>query len=247
MISILMKREALKDKPLTVETFEATDSVDLLNDVGAISESALSQSVRTAFADKPWEETQNVFKQDQSRLRTLSGSKEKDPYKQELINKYRPLVEKLLVTHKGDYGNLDVMWCFYMWHFDLGKFEEIHDDFRAAIDCGLETPANFKENGQTGFCGYVFKYTHKAHTDKREYKREYLLKAVNDLLAGELATNAPLKVKMFRLVGDWHLEAGEKEKAHNLFEIVMKLDPQKGGVKKKLEALQKELGYDQPH
>jgi tetratricopeptide (TPR) repeat protein len=241
MLSILMKREAQKAKPEPVEAFEAIDSVDAMN------ESTVSQAVRTAFADKPWEETQLVFKHDQSYLRTLSGSKEKDPYKQELINKYRPLVEKLLDTHKGNYDNLDVMWCFYMWHFDLGQFEKIHDDFRAAIDGGLETPANFKVNGQTGFCDYVFKYTHKAHTDKKAYKREYLLKAVNDLLAGELATNAPLKVKMFRLVGDWHFEAGEKEKAHNLFEIVMKLDPNKGGVKKKLEALQKELGYDQPH
>ncbi|MEZ8115159.1 phage terminase small subunit [Vibrio splendidus] len=232
MLSILMKRNAEKSKPLMTESVSQPESP-----VG----------VRPAFIDKPWEETQLVFKQDQSYLRTLSGSKEKDPYKQELINKYRPLVEKLLDTHKGNYGNLDVMWCYYMWHFDLGKFEEIYDDFRAALEGGLETPANFKVNGQTGFCDYVFKYTHKAHTEKKEYKREYLIQAVNDLLAGEIATNAPLKVKMFRLVGEWFFEAGDKEKAHNLFELVMKLDPNKGGVKKKLESLKQELGYDQPH
>ena len=204
----------------------------------------VSVVARPTFHDKPWEETQAIFKQDQSYLKTLSGSKEKDPYKQELINKYRPLVEKLLDTHEGNYGNLDVMWCFYMWHFDLGKFEDIHDNFRAAIGAGLESPAHFKVNAHTGFCDYVFKYTHEAHTKGKEYKRDYLLNVVKDLLAGDIATNAPLKVKIFRLVGDWFLEVGNKEKAHNLSELVMILDPKKGGVKTKLKDLKKELGYD---
>ncbi|CAH7322466.1 TPR_REGION domain-containing protein [Vibrio chagasii] len=230
MFSILMKRHAQQLKAQTMKTVDGWEE---------------SVSVQRAFSDKTWEEVQASFKQDQSYLRTLSGSKEKEPYKQELINKYRPVVERLLETHKGNYGNLDVMWYFYMWHFDLGQFEAIHDQFRAAIEDGLETPLNFKANGQTGFCDYVFKYTHEAHRNGREYNRDYLLSAVNDVLTGELATNAPLKVKMFRLVGDWYLEAGEKEKAHQMFERVMTLDPKKGGVKIKLKTLTEELGYDQ--
>ncbi|MFM2627374.1 phage terminase small subunit [Vibrio chagasii] len=232
MFSILMKRNAQQLKAQTMKTVEAGEG---------------NVCVQRAFSDKTWEEVQASFKQDQSYLRTLSGSKEKDPYKQELINKYRPVIERLLETHKGNYGNLDVMWCFYMWHFDLGQFEAIHDEFRAAIEGGLETPLNFKANGQTGFCDYVFKYTHEAHRNGQNYNRDYLLSAVNDVLAGELATNAPLKVKMFRLVGDWYLEDGEKEKAHQMFERVMALDPQKGGVKAKLKTLTEELGYDQPN
>lgn len=75
-----------------------------------------SRNARPAFADKPWEETQATLKQDLERIITLAGSKEKEPFKEELIKKYRPLVEKLLATHKGKYSNLDVMWWFYLWH-----------------------------------------------------------------------------------------------------------------------------------
>jgi hypothetical protein len=52
---------------------------------------------------------------------------------------------------------------------------------------------------------------------------------------------------MFRLVGDWHFDAGEKKEAHDLFEQVMKLDPRKGGRKTKLNELKEELGYDSPN
>lgn len=232
MISILMKRQALQAKPKAAVQTEP---------------SASNTTVRTAFTDKPWEETQAILKQDLSYLKSLSGSKEKDPYKQELIKKYRPLVEKLLDTHKGNYGNLDVMWWFYLWHIDLDQLEEIHDDFRLAIGAGLETPTSWKMNGQTAFLGYVLKYSNDAYKAKRELKRDYLMNAVKDLLSGELATNAPLKVKMFRLVGDWYFDAGDKEQAHNLFELVMKLDPSSGGRKTKLQDLKQELGYDQPH
>lgn len=231
MLSILMKRKAQQGKPQVVPVIVKTE-------VSGTTPSILL---------KPWEEVQNMLKQDLSRVRTLSGSKEKDPYKEELINKYRPLVVKLLDTHKGDYGNLDVMWWFYLWHVDLNKLEDIHDEFRAAIEAGLEAPMNWKMNGQTAYCGYVFKYAHDAQTKKVAFKPEYLRNAVADLLSGELATNAPLKVKMFRLVGDWYFEVGEKEQAHNLFELVMKLDPDKGGRKIKLKELKEELGYDQPN
>ncbi|MGF1842257.1 phage terminase small subunit [Vibrio clamense] len=232
MLSILMKRKA----QATVQT----EPERVSDEPGGV----LNTLVHSTFIDRSWEDTQAMLKQDLARVRTLSGSKEKDPYKESLIDKYRPLVEQLRDTHKGDYGNLDVMWWFYLWHVDLNKFEDIHDDFRAAIDAGLETPTNWKMNGQSAYCGYVFKYAHDAHTKKVAFKPDYLLAAVRDLLKGDLATNAPLKVKMFRLVGDWHFEAGEKEQAHNLFELVMKLDPDKGGRKTKLKDLKEALGYE---
>lgn len=234
MLAILLKRQAAQE--LTNQ--KSTPVIEKME---------ASESARPTLVGKSWEETQVMLKQDLSYLRTLAGSKEKDPYKEELIKKYRPLVEQLLATHQGNYGNLEVMWWFFIWHVDLGQFEAIHDDFRQAIVAGLEAPANWKMNGQTAFCGYVFKHAHEAQTNNAEFKREYLLNATNDLLRGELATNVPLKVKMFRLVGDWYEEAGEKEQAHNLFELVMKLDPSKGGRKGKLKDLKQELGYDQPN
>ncbi|MBU2898058.1 phage terminase small subunit [Vibrio hepatarius] len=233
MLSILMKRKHLS-QPVT----RLPEQVE---------QPQVSSTARPAFADKPWEETQAILKQDLSYLKTLSGSKEKAPYKEELVKKYRPLVEKLLTTHKGNYGNLDVMWWFYLWHVDLGKLEEVHDDFRAAIDGGLESPTSWKMNGQTAFLGYLFKHSLDAHKASTKFNHQLLMDAVKDLLSGNLATNAPLKVKMFRLVGDWYLEAGEKEQAHNLFKLVMKLDPNGGGRKTKLNDLKQELGYDQPN
>ncbi|PJC85294.1 hypothetical protein CSW98_15820 [Vibrio sp. HA2012] len=228
MLSILLKRKAQEKE-------KAREEVIVVN--------TESKMASYTLADKAWEDTQASLKQDLSYLRTLAGSKEKNPYKEELIKKYHPLVERLLATHQGEYGHLDVMWWFFIWHIDLGLLENIHDDFRAAIGGGLETPTNWKMNGQTAYCGYVFKYAHEAFTEKKEFNREYLLNAVKDLLSGELATNAPLKVKMFRLVGDWHEAAGEKEHAYNLYELVMKLDPNSGGRKTKLNELKEELGY----
>lgn len=232
MLSILKKRQAqLKPKQVNAEAQQPEVCI----------------TARPAFLGKPWEETQAMLKRDLEYVRTLSGSKEKDPFKEELIKKYRPLVEELLETHKGNYGNLDVMWWWFLWHVDLGKLEDIYEDFRAAIGAGLECPNTWKMNGQTAFLGYVQKYSQRAYEAKQPFNREYLVNAVKDIRAGELATNPPLKVKMFRLVGDWHFEAGEKKEAHDLFEQVMKLDPSKGGRKIKLKELREELGYDSPN
>lgn len=231
MLAILMKRSAQHAAPQAVTLAAST---------------VASNISRPSLADKPWEDTQQILKQDVSYLRTLSGSKEKDPFKQALIEKYRPLIQKLLQTHKGNYGNLDVMWHWFLWHVDLGKLETIHDEFRLAIDGGLDTPSSWKMDGQTAFLGYVFKYSHEAYKANKGFNREYLTGAVLDLQKGELATNVPLKVKIFRLVGDWHYEDGNRKEAHDLFELVMKLDPNKGGCKGKLKELKQELGYDQP-
>jgi len=202
--------------------------------------------IRSTLLDKPWDETQAMLKDDLSRLRTLAGSQEKEPYKQELLKKYQPLVERLLTTHSNLKG-LDVVWWFYQWSVDIGNLTKVYESFRAAIDMGLETPERWKSNGQTAFCDIVFKYSNNAHTNKAEFNREYLQKIVLDVLAGDLAINAPLKVKMFRLVGDWHHEKGENEKAYIMFEQVMSLDPAKGGRKTKLNELKQELGYDAPN
>ncbi|EDL52624.1 putative phage R protein [Vibrio mediterranei AK1] len=233
MISLLMKRKQ-QLQPMAETTVH-------------IEQSQVSVTARPTFHEKPWEETQATLKRDLEYVRTLSGSQEKDPYKEQLIEKYRPLIEKLRITHKGNYGNLDVMWWWFLWHVDLGKLEEVYDDFRAAIDDGLECPNTWKMNGQTAFMGYVLEYSKTAYEAKKPFNREYLINAVKDLRSGELATNPPLKGKMFRLVGDWHFEAGEQKEAHDLFEQVMKMDPNKGGRKIKLESLRKELGYDSPN
>ncbi|WP_299141307.1 phage terminase small subunit [uncultured Vibrio sp.] len=242
MISILMKRQSQR------EHLQEAAQQARLDDEASNGKMALDLTGELPALDgQTWESTQRLLKQDLSYLKTLSGSKEKAPFKETLIQKYPPLVERLRLSHKGDYGSLDVMWWFYLWHVDLGRLDDVYANFRDAVYEGLETPANWKMDGQTAFLGYVFKYSLSATQSDVPFQRSYLLKGVEDLLSGRLATNAPLKVKMFRLVGDWCLEAGENTRAHHLFELVMMLDPNKGGRKGKLKQLKKELGYDQPH
>ncbi|MFA0155399.1 phage terminase small subunit [Vibrio sp. 10N.261.46.A3] len=242
MISILMKRQAQKQRQQDTLKEKRLDA-EVANDTPPSTPSGEFP----ALDGQTWDSTQLILKQDLSYLKTLAGSKEKDPFKEELIQKYRPLIERLRLSHKGNYGSLDVMWWFYLWYVDLGRLDEVYADFRDAIYDGLEAPSNWKMNGQTAFLGYVFKYSLDATEGGVSFQRSYLLTGVDDLLSGRLATNAPLKVKMFRLVGDWHLEVGEKARAHNLFELVMTLAPKKGGRKGKLKQLKEELGYDQPH
>lgn len=237
MFSILKKREA-QAQQLAQQQSEPVKA--------PVHNVAVHQETQSRLIEKPWQDIQAMLKQDISYLRTLAGSQEKDPYKQELVSKYRPLVEKLLITH-DNLNKLDVVWYFYQWQVDLCLLEQVHDAFRAAIAKGLETPDNWKSNGQTAYCDMVFKYSHNAFANNAPFKRDYLQNAVSDLQQGVLATNAPLKVKMFRLVGNWHYDQGEQKQAHDLFEQVMKLDPKRGGCKTKLKELKQELGYDDPH
>ncbi len=234
MLSIKLKRQQQANAQAKVEAKATTlAQVNMVPNI---------EPTYASFAAKPWDEVQATLKQDLARLRTLAGSQEKDPYKAELVKKYQPIVAKLLASH-DNLENLDVIWWFYQWQVDLGLLPEIHDQLREAIDKGLETPQTWKSNGQTSYCDIVFTYSHKAHDQKLDFNRDYLIQAVSDLQEGKLATNAPLKVKMFRLVGNWHYDAGDKEQAYTLFYTVMQLDPKKGGCKIKLNKLKDELGY----
>ncbi|MGL6026047.1 MAG: phage terminase small subunit [Vibrio sp.] len=230
MLSILKKRQAQQRK----HAKKAGDS----QPVAVIGAS----SAGLTLAEKPWDEIQALLKKDLEYVRTLAGSQEKAPFKAELVKKYQPVVERLLATH-DNLENLDVIWWFYQWLIDLGYLADVHDSFRAAIERGLETPSSWKVNGQTGYCDIVFKYSHKAHEQQQEFKRDYLIQAVRDLQTGKLATNAPLKVKMYRLVGDWHYDDDEKELAYTMYEMVMELAPSNGGRKIRLNELKEELGY----
>lgn len=233
MYTLLLKRRGIQHAAKTSQT-----PAIAIADVVAGSETT-GANVST-MADKPWEEIQAAFKQDLSYLRTLAGSNEKEPYKQSLVDKYRPVVEKLKLTHDS-FGNLDVMWWFYQWQTDLGHLVDVYDDFRAAIEKGLTTPNSWKSNAQTAFCDLIYQYSADNHYKGASFQAHYLVDAVNDLLCGNLAVNAPLKVKMLRMVGHWAFDAGEKEKALRLYKMVMTLDPNKGGCKTRLKELEEEF------
>ncbi|MDD9154939.1 phage terminase small subunit [Aliivibrio sp. S4TY2] len=199
---------------------------------------------RAPLEEKPWDEIQNILKMDLEYSRTLAGSNEKVPFKKELIKKYTPLINKLLKSHGNNLEGLDVVWWFYQWQVDCGFLLQIHDDFKAAILNGLNAPANWKSNGQTAYCDIVFKYSEEAYKAKKTFNTALLSGAVNDVLEGKLATNAPLKVKMFRLAGDLLFDAEMNEEALALYEVVMAIDPNKGGRKIRVKELKEALGHE---
>ncbi|HBV77663.1 MAG TPA: hypothetical protein DEB62_15010 [Vibrio sp.] len=215
-------------------------------DAASYVENSLNDVIDKAqqqVAESPWSEMQHKLKLDLECARTLAGSEEKIPFKLELIKKYKPHVMTLLQTHENLEG-LDVIWWWYQWQIDCGQFEEFHDSFKALILRGLDTPRGWKSNGETAYCDIVFQYSHKAHKAQKECNRQYLMDAVQDLLSGAMATNAPLKVKMFRLIGDWYEAEGKQAEALELFERVMMIDPNKGGRKTKVNELKEALGYE---
>ncbi|MUK70162.1 phage terminase small subunit [Aliivibrio fischeri] len=234
MLTLLLKRQAKarKAQAMKVEQESALNTPVMI-----------ATGARDVLEHKSWDEVQHILKTDLKYSRTLAGSQEKIPYKKELVKKYTPLVSKLLKSHESLDG-LDVVWWFYQWQVDCGLLLSVHDAFKQAIFKGLTTPLSWNSNGQTAFLDVVFKYSHEAHKTKQSFNVQFLRDAVTDLIEGRLATNAPLKVKMFRLAGDLLLEAGNSKEALALFEMVMKIDPKKGGRKIKLKELREEFGYE---
>lgn len=229
MLTLFMKRNARK----SIEKSPSSTSTS--------TETEPSEHGETL--NKPWNETQNALKTDLDLLSVLAGTQEKEPFKKTLVKKYQGTVEKLLKTHENLAG-LDLVWWWYLWRIDTERLIDVHEDFRAAIGRGLETPNKWKSNGQTAYCDVIFKYSLEGSTENEAFNPDFLIRAVNDISDGTLAINAPLKVKMFRLLGDWHLANDEKTQAHDLFDIVMKIDPTKGGRKNKLAELKKELNHE---
>jgi hypothetical protein len=235
MLTLLLKRQARARKELAKKELATEEHKDV------VSEKV--NTPRTAFEKKPWNEIQHSLKMDLEYARTMAGSTEKVPFKGALIKKYKPVITNLLSTHDNLDG-LDVIWWFYQWQIDCGLLDTIHDEFKALVLKGLNSPQGWRSNGQTAYLDIIFKYSDGAKKANTKFNAQYLSDAVTDLLSGTLATNAPLKVKMFRLMGDLFYEADKKEEALALFEAVMAIDPEKGGRKTKVKDLKEELGYE---
>ena len=205
---------------------------------------ASNASPSDPFANKSWDEVQRILDTDLGFVRTLAGFEEKNAFRKELINKYKEHAEHLLAT-RANLEGVDLLWWYFLWHVDCGLLTLIHDEFRSAISRGLSTPLKWSSNAQAAYCDVIFKYSHKAHENNAPFNAEYLFNAITDIHHGNIAINAPLKVKMFRLAGDLLDESGsKKEDALALFEAVMQMDPNKGGRKTRVKELKQELGHE---
>ena len=195
MLTLLKKRQ---DRAAAKAALE-NPTEEIQDQVADGSTIVPSTSPSDPLAGKPWDEIQRILAVDLELVRTLASFEEKNAFRKELIKKYKAQVEHLLSSHKNLEG-LELIWWFYLWQIDCGLLPLVHDDFKAAVMRGLDTPRKWNTNGQTAYCDIIFKYSHKAHTEKAEFNPQYLFNAITDVVAGKIAINAPLKVKMFRLV-----------------------------------------------
>ena len=229
MLALLLKRQRkakalLAQSQLQKETPENGEGDLSVGDHNAKSE---TKTARVGIEDKPWDEIQNSLKLDLEYVRTLAGSQEKSPFKVTLIEKYRALVNRLLESHQ-DLQGLDVIWWFYQWQIDVGLLVDVHDAFKALVLKGLNSPQGWRSNGQTAYCDIIFKYCNDAVAKKQVFNLQYLADTVTDLMAGRLATNAPLKVKLYRLSGDMLASTGNIKEALSLYNTVMRIEPKNG-------------------
>ncbi|OCH16988.1 phage terminase small subunit [Aliivibrio logei] len=240
MLTLLKKRQ---DRAAAKAALE-NPTEEIQDQVADGSTIVPSTSPSDPLAGKPWDEIQRILAVDLELVRTLASFEEKNAFRKELIKKYKAQVEHLLSSHKNLEG-LELIWWFYLWQIDCGLLPLVHDDFKAAVMRGLNTPQKWNTNATTAYCDIIFKYSHKAHAEKSLFNTQYLSSAIADIVEGKIAINAPLKVKMFRLAGDLLDESGHKKEALSLFEAVMQMDPNKGGRKKRVKDLSEELNHEQ--
>lgn len=244
MFTLLKKRQARAAALLaSQQSDENVLNTESFTDTSSNSETENTTNTAT-LKGKPWDEVQRILAMDLEFVRTIAGFEDKNEFRKELIKKYKDQVDHLLTIHDRLEG-LDLIWWYYLWQIDCGLLPLVHDDFKAAILRGLETPQRWNTNGETAYCDVIFKYSHKAHTEKTPFNTQYISNAITDIVEGKMAINAPLKVKMFRLAGDLLDESGNKKEALSLFEAVMQMDPKKGGRKKRVKELNEELTHEQ--
>ncbi|OCH43716.1 phage terminase small subunit [Aliivibrio fischeri] len=244
MLTLLKKRKARAAAKAAIEERAALVSIPELES-GSLSDGKENDTPppRSMLDGKPWDEVQHALKMDLEYARTLAGSEEKVPFKQELIKKYTSTVKHLLDTREHFEG-LDVVWWYFQWQIDCGALTDIHDTFKHCVLNGLDSPKGWSSNGHTAYLDIIRKYSDAAYKADTPFNTQYLMEAVQDIINGKLATNAPLKVKLFRLAGDVQLDAGKSEDALALFEMVMAIDPKKGGRITKIKELKEALGHE---
>lgn len=248
MFALLLKRKrnakkvALQSQSQSQPTAELTDVSGKAMPDTSPNKTANSKP-RVMLEDKPWDEVQHALKMDLEYARTLAGSQEKVPFKQTLIDKYQVVVARLVATRE-DLAGLDIVWWYYQWKIDCGLLSEVHDEFKALVLKGLNTPQGWSSNGQTAYCDIIFKYSNACHKAEVAFNADYLMALSKDLVTGSLATNAAVKVKVFKLAGDLLLNAGHTADALNHFKLVMAIDPNGGGRKKKIKELEESLNNE---
>ncbi|MBN2605993.1 MAG: hypothetical protein JXR47_01520 [Thiotrichales bacterium] len=160
-------------------------------------------------------------------LKQLSGDEEKAPFKKELIEKFRPLCEIYLQTYQT-WAHLDVLFWWLLWRNDVEGFAAVQQTWYEAIEKGLTTPVKFNRDWQTMYLDEVFKHVDEQLKQDQEPSIEYLDIAMVEIEEGLIATNAPLKAKLYKLHGQALQKIGQDEHALQAYEKALKLDANVG-------------------
>lgn len=206
------------------------------------NKTAPARTINTASNRGPsadFNELKTKLEPDLITLQKLNGDEEKHPFKNNLIEKYRPLCEHLMATHEN-WARLDVLFWWLMWRNDLNGFESVQADWYQAVEHGLTTPNNFKRDWQTVYLDEMFKYSDSAFKAEQEFNQAFITDALGELELGQLVTNTAVKSKLYKLLGQIQQKAGNDQLALDAFKKASSMDP-KIGVKTVIKELEKKV------
>lgn len=177
------------------------------------------------------------FEGDRQTLKLLSGNEQRDPFKVELIEKYRPLCEYFMQNYE-DWARLDCLFWWFIWRSDIEAFIDIEPELYKAVVCGLTAPVKgFERDWQTYYCDMVFLYCDEnlkaAQEEGKKWDHSCLIKLVADITNGEIIINVPLKAKIYAAYGKVSMQQGNNQDAIKAFTTALELN-EKVGVKKLL-------------
>lgn len=178
------------------------------------------------------------FEGDRQTLKLLNGNEHREPFKIELIEKYRPLCEYFM-QYYDDWARLDCLFWWLMWRSDIEAFIDVEADLYQAVQHDLTTPTKgFERDWQTFYSDFVYLYCDEKIKTDESWDASSLNKLVADIANGEIILNQPLKAKIYAVYGKVHMNAGNTETAAKAFKTALNLN-EKVGVKTLLTQCEK--------
>jgi len=170
-------------------------------------------------------------------LKHANGAEERDPYKKELIEKYRDYAQEL--TNFESWKDLSVLFWWLMWRLDIDGFIEVQPLLLDGVKRGLTTPVDFNREFLTIYLDEVLVYSKAAFKKGEDFDTQILAQAIEQLNSGDWTTNQPLKAKLYAQHGKILHKNGEFESAAQNYKTALNIDDGVG-VKTQMKRAEKE-------
>jgi len=159
-------------------------------------------------------------------LKHANGAEERDPFKTDLIGKYREYAEHLMTF--DNWKDLTVLFYWLMWRLDIEGFEAVQADMLKAVEKGLNPPVEFKRDFVTIYLDEMNNFSTKAFKEGEEFNDQILTDAIEQLNSGNWAINASLKSKLHAIYGKVLHKKGEFEEAVKNYTAALNLNDRAG-------------------